>query len=452
MQFFAAFIQILVHSIWQAALLCSAYFLLNKIFKNTHPLQKRNLLYILLIGQVFISIVGIFILMNHNEIGFASFTLQSQQWFDKYAVIISYTYFVIVGSKFCYTFYQWKMFKLNYKQQLKNPSADIKIFADLKAKQLEIKKTISIFYSKYVKIPITFGFIKPIILLPFSLSTTLSIDELEAIIIHELIHIKSNDFILNWITIVIETIFFFNPFIKIITSNIKLEREKNCDVTVLQFKYNSIIYADTLLKIATNNQDLKLFQIGIINKKNQLLKRILFFSNLDNISFSHKKIISPITALFFLITIFISTYIFSSKKTIPENKLSTSNMLVENYVAVKNKENKIISIKNLAPKKAKVTTFNRKKNNKSSLNKPEPVDDYFLDKNLLTAVNFKEEPDSIKTFLYNIETQKGKMWQNYKLTKHNGKWHLQPQWMMVESYDTTLHKIDTLVNSIDSIQ
>ncbi len=454
MQFFVACVQTLFHSIWQAALLSFVYFLLNKFFKSVHPLQKRNLLYLLLFGQIFVSLVSFIIIINHYEIGFPLFQIKSQQWFDKYAAIIGYIYFAIVCLKLGYTFYQWKVFKLNYKQQLIKPAVEIKIFTALKAKQLQIKKAVLIFYSKNVNIPITFGFVKPVILLPCSLATSLTMAELEAIILHELIHIKCNDFILNWITIVVENIFFFNPFVKIIIANIKIEREKNCDASVLQFQYNSLLYANVLLKIASYSKGLKLFEIGITNKRNQLLKRILFFSSLEHTSFSNKKILIPITISLFVMLSMFSINTLSPQKRYAENNVTKKQILLlsKNIKPTYKKEIPVIIEASLSKISSQSNKQFQKEIDKPNHIKAAPADDYLLDKNLLTSVNFNEVTDSVKTFLYNIETQKGKMWQNYKLTKHNDRWHLQPQWMIVESYDTILNKIDTLVNMVDSIQ
>ena len=63
-----------------------------------------------------------------------------------------------------------------------------------------------------VDVPCMIGFFKPIILLPITLTTYLSATEIEAILLHELSHIKRNDYLLNMIQQLITVLLFFNPF------------------------------------------------------------------------------------------------------------------------------------------------------------------------------------------------------------------------------------------------
>ncbi|WP_290710409.1 M56 family metallopeptidase, partial [Flavihumibacter sp. CACIAM 22H1] len=103
--------------------------------------------------------------------------------------------------------------------------------------------------SEKIDCPQIMGWIKPIILLPASALSQLSSAQLEAILIHELAHIKRNDYIWNWIISIIENLLFFNPFVKLFITTIRAEREHACDDFVLQFPFQPQLYAEALLKL-----------------------------------------------------------------------------------------------------------------------------------------------------------------------------------------------------------
>lgn len=130
--------------------------------------------------------------------------------------------------------------------------ADIewRLFVKRTAAYLGINKEVKVYFSDLVKSPLTIGFLKPLILIPVASINHLSADQLEAILLHELAHIKRVDYLLNIVQSVIEIILFFNPFVQLLGKTIKNERENSCDDWVLQFQYNPAMYAEALLRIA----------------------------------------------------------------------------------------------------------------------------------------------------------------------------------------------------------
>ncbi len=139
---------------------------------------------------------------------------------------------------------------------------------------LSIKKQVKICISDLVSSPLTVGFLKPLILIPAACINQLSIQQMEAIILHEAAHIKRFDYLVNMMQRVVDLMLFFNPFNRMLSQMVSLEREHSCDDLVLQFKYNAIEYADALFKIARTAYNPKLI-IGFAgNDEGQLLKRV----------------------------------------------------------------------------------------------------------------------------------------------------------------------------------
>ncbi|MCR6679580.1 M56 family metallopeptidase, partial [Escherichia marmotae] len=79
-----------------------------------------------------------------------------------------------------------------------------------------------------VKTPLVIGYLKPIILLPFGTIASLSPDQVEAILAHELAHIYRKDYLLNMLQALIEILFFFNPAIWWMSDYVRVERENCC--------------------------------------------------------------------------------------------------------------------------------------------------------------------------------------------------------------------------------
>jgi beta-lactamase regulating signal transducer with metallopeptidase domain len=82
--------------------------------------------------------------------------------------------------------------------------------------------------------PITFGFLKPVVLIPAALVFHLSPAQLEAIIAHELAHVKRNDYLINLIQSALEVLFFYHPSYWWMSQTIKELRENAADDLAVQ--------------------------------------------------------------------------------------------------------------------------------------------------------------------------------------------------------------------------
>ena len=152
---------------------------------------------------------------------------------------------------------------------------------------LKITRKIEIFESHQTLSPIVIGNLKPFILLPIGLTSGLTINELEAILAHELAHIKRYDFIVNILQSFIEITFFFNPTIWWISSQVRLEREHCCDDFSVAITGDKLLLVSALTQVETFriNQPL----VMAFGKKRMTLlnrvKRILGVKAIENRSF-----------------------------------------------------------------------------------------------------------------------------------------------------------------------
>lgn len=153
-------------------------------------------------------------------------------------------------------------------------NVDWRIFIKNVAARMGIKKTVKIWMSEFVSSPVTIGFLKPIILVPIAAINHLSTAQLEAILLHELSHIKRYDYFINLVVNFIQTILYFNPFVKAFVKIVEREREKSCDEMVLQFQYDSHEYASALLILEKTNFKQRILAMASGGKRNDLLNRV----------------------------------------------------------------------------------------------------------------------------------------------------------------------------------
>ncbi|HXB95296.1 MAG TPA: M56 family metallopeptidase, partial [Puia sp.] len=125
--------------------------------------------------------------------------------------------------------------------------------------------------SSLVDVPVTLGFLKPVILIPVAMITQLTPHQVEAILVHELAHIRRKDYLINLGVMVMELLFFFNPFARMLIGRLKNEREHCCDDLVLQFRYEPHAYVSALLSLARQHRQGRLAVAAIGAGGNRLL-------------------------------------------------------------------------------------------------------------------------------------------------------------------------------------
>ncbi|MBW0178317.1 M56 family metallopeptidase [Sediminibacterium sp.] len=184
------------------------------------------------------------------------------------------------------------------KQGLLKIPVDWRLFVKNTAQQLGITREISIYLSEKIGSPLTIGFIKPMILVPVASINHLTVAQLEAVILHEMAHIKRYDYLVNILLSVAEISLFFNPFTQLLSKQIRKERENSCDDWVLQFQYSAETYATALLRIA-QLQTVPAFAMAAKgSNENELLTRVKRMIGTQEQGFNYRKQLLA----FFLVT------------------------------------------------------------------------------------------------------------------------------------------------------
>ena len=111
-------------------------------------------------------------------------------------------------------------------------------------------RSVTLAVSEQLQVPAAIGFFRPRIVLPAWSMRELSADELNAVLIHELAHLRRWDDWTNLTQKVLRALFFFHPAVWWVESQISLEREMACDDIVLSRRVSPRSYAGCLVSVA----------------------------------------------------------------------------------------------------------------------------------------------------------------------------------------------------------
>jgi beta-lactamase regulating signal transducer with metallopeptidase domain len=141
--------------------------------------------------------------------------------------------------------------------------------------QLKISRPVTLLESEIIKLPLVFGHLKPIIFVPLGLISNMAPEQVEAILVHELAHIRRNDYLVNLVQNLVEVLFFFNPAILWISSLIREERENCCDDIAIAQTRNKKRYIEALISC----KELSLYNnsknaVAFPGDKNSFLNRV----------------------------------------------------------------------------------------------------------------------------------------------------------------------------------
>ena len=112
-----------------------------------------------------------------------------------------------------------------------------------------IRRKIEIFLSRASLEPGILGIVKPVLIWPHGISDRLEDAHLEAILAHEVWHVRRNDNLAAAVHMLVEAIFWFHPLVWWLGARMVEERERACDEEVLQLGSQPQVYAESILKI-----------------------------------------------------------------------------------------------------------------------------------------------------------------------------------------------------------
>lgn len=264
-----------LNSFWQMALLWALFTGLNHTLKLSASRKYQVAVGALLIGAGWAVITFAFYYQNHSSTHafFQNTIAHSNSLLHICLLAASLTYLLLLVFPAVRLYRNWRFVQIIKKTGLRKAQAEHRLFVQKVSFLLGITQKVKVVVSSLVQSPVTVGYLKPIILLPVAALSHLTTAQVEAVLLHELSHIRRHDYILNFVVSVIHTLLYFNPFVKAFVQITEAEREACCDEMVLQFGYDKVDYATALLHLQKTSSHHHALTLAAARKQN-LLARI----------------------------------------------------------------------------------------------------------------------------------------------------------------------------------
>jgi beta-lactamase regulating signal transducer with metallopeptidase domain len=281
----------LLNSLWQLAFLWLVYVAFTHIFRRASAGARHGFAVLLLgAGAVWTSVTFLDAFLHTDPMAavyqwsavsfpranWISSSLQAgRQLIDDGLPYCSTLYLLILLFLFVRYGRQYFFSKKLTRAGLSRPTAELRLFVGQTARRMGIKKEVRVWFSHLVEGPVTLGSFKPVILIPLATICNLSTQQVEALVLHELAHIRKQDYLLHLWIAALEVLFFFNPFARLLIRSIQKEREHRCDDMVLQFRYDAHVYVSALMTLARGERGIpRLVLAANGNNDGLLLQRV----------------------------------------------------------------------------------------------------------------------------------------------------------------------------------
>ena len=153
------------------------------------------------------------------------------------------------------------------------PDACVEAVARLAAR-LRISRPVRVLGSAVVQVPAVIGWLRPMILLPATALTGLTPLQLDALLAHELAHVRRYDYVANLLQSVVETLLFYHPAAWWVSQQVREEREHCCDDLAVAVCGDAHFYATALLGMERLRVTPPAFALAATGRGGALMGRI----------------------------------------------------------------------------------------------------------------------------------------------------------------------------------
>ncbi len=170
----------------------------------------------------------------------------AQLWLEGHAALIGWAWLVCAGLLWLRLMGGWWLAQRIRQRDVRKATTGFQELCTNWAKRLNITSKIALLESPHISEPLTLGFWKPVVLFPAGMLLQLSPAQVEALLLHELAHIRRYDYLVNLFQLALEVCFFYHPLFWLLSREARSRREFCCDEVVLRHTSDPILYAKTL--------------------------------------------------------------------------------------------------------------------------------------------------------------------------------------------------------------
>lgn len=177
-------------------------------------------------------------------------TVWYSQWFD-YLPLISASWLSIVALLAVKLLVELNNVNRLAKQGTTAVNSTLQTRFNQLVEQINVTRSVTLLLSTKADVPMAIGWIKPVVLIPFSMVSGLTPQQLDMLLLHELAHIRRHDYLVNFLQTLVEILLFFHPLVGWVSKQMRNEREYCSDDIAVKHSGDPIAYAHTLADTAS---------------------------------------------------------------------------------------------------------------------------------------------------------------------------------------------------------
>ncbi len=180
--------------------------------------------------------------------------------------------------------------------------------------RLDIGRAVELRETARIVTPMVVGVLRPVVLVPIGLLAGLSVAQVEAILAHELAHIRRHDYLVNLVQSFVEVVYFFHPVLWWLSAHIRAEREHCCDDLAMAVCDDRLSLAHALVRVAEFRNQPALVVAFAANKR-QLLSRVRRVLGVAEPATRRFAGYLPMAVVLLSLSVGASVYAFQGKKS-----------------------------------------------------------------------------------------------------------------------------------------
>lgn len=144
------------------------------------------------------------------------------------------------------TAWAWKQAQVLTREGTRQASGAATMALVRMMERTRVSRPVRLLESVAIEVPTVVGLWKPLILVPTSTLTGLSVAQLESVLAHELAHIRRHDYLVNLLQALVETALFYHPAVWWLSARIREEREHCADDVAVECCGDALMYSRAL--------------------------------------------------------------------------------------------------------------------------------------------------------------------------------------------------------------
>ncbi len=115
--------------------------------------------------------------------------------------------------------------------------------------RLRVSRPVELLISGMVQTPAVVGLLRPVVLVPLGALAGMPAEQMEALLLHELAHIRRYDYLVNALQSMVEALLFYHPAVWWVSGHMRSEREMCCDDAAVAITGDALGFARALAQV-----------------------------------------------------------------------------------------------------------------------------------------------------------------------------------------------------------